>query len=151
MRIFNSEGKLSSTWYTKTTDTGLVMNFHWLAPKEYKKSVVSGFVHRIYRACSEWHLFHQSLEKAKKILEKNQYPEYFYEPIIGDTLTKLVKQNCESRWNEERDISVLPQSFYESQEDVNRCLDNLKTKTSLCYLSSIEVNAPKSMLGHYTR
>ena len=45
-------GKLSSTWYSKPTDTGLIMNFHALAPKRYKRSVVSGFVHRMYRACT---------------------------------------------------------------------------------------------------
>ena len=77
MRMFNNDGHISSTWYTKPTDTGLVMNFYALAPKKYKKSVVSGFVHRIYRACSSWSYFHQSLEKAKKILRENQYPEKF--------------------------------------------------------------------------
>ena len=38
MRMFNNEGHISSTWYTKPTDTGLVMNFFALAPKKYKKS-----------------------------------------------------------------------------------------------------------------
>ena len=71
---------------------------------------------------------HQSLEKTKKILEENQYPEYFYEPIISDTLTKLVKQNCESSSNEEIDISVLSQSVHESQDEVNRCVHNIEDK-----------------------
>ena len=71
--VSNINGSLSSTWYTKPTDTGLVMNFHALAPKRYKRAVVSGFVHRIYRACSSWDSFHVSLKKAIKILEQNQY------------------------------------------------------------------------------
>ena len=58
-------GELSSTWYSKPTDTGLIMNFHALAPKRYKRSVVSGFVHRIHRSCSTWPLFHESIKKAK--------------------------------------------------------------------------------------
>ena len=45
---------LSSTWYCKPTDTGLVMNFHG-------RSVVSGFVHRIHRACSTLEEFHVSI------------------------------------------------------------------------------------------
>ena len=45
MIINNSEGNLSSTWYNKPTDTGLILNYHALAPRRYKKSVVSGFVH----------------------------------------------------------------------------------------------------------
>ena len=54
MRVIHDHetGKLSSAWYFKPTDTGLIMNYHALAPKRYKRSVISGFVYRIYRACS---------------------------------------------------------------------------------------------------
>ena len=90
MRLINENGHLSSTWYHKPTDTGLIMNFHSLAPKRYKRSVVSGFVYRIFRACSTWKHFHNSLEKAKKVLEQNQYPPEFYGPIIHDTLTAIM-------------------------------------------------------------
>ena len=83
-------GKLESTWYSKPTDTGLIMNFHALAPKRYKRSVVSGFVYRIHRACSSWSYFHDSLEKAKRVLERNQYPPAFYEPIIKQTLDAIL-------------------------------------------------------------
>ena len=65
------------------------MNFHALSPKRYKRSVVSGFVHRIHRACSTWKNFHESLERAKEVLEKNQYPPLFYNPILEETLTKI--------------------------------------------------------------
>ena len=71
MKIINESGRLSSTWYNKPTDTGLIMNFHALAPKRYKRSVVSGFIHRIHRACSTWKHFNKSLQRAKQILEKN--------------------------------------------------------------------------------
>ena len=87
----HSTGMLSSTWYTKPTDTGLIMNFHALAPKRYKRSVVTGFVYRIHRSCSTWKNFHVSLEKAKKILEKNQYPPPFYEPLINQALCDILK------------------------------------------------------------
>ena len=49
MQIRNTGGIISSTWYSKPTDTGLILNFHALAPRRYKKSVVSGFVHKIVR------------------------------------------------------------------------------------------------------
>ena len=81
---------LSSTWYSKPTGTGPVMNFHSLAPIRYKRSVVGGFVHRIYRACSTWSNFHDIIEKAKDILEKNQYPPEFYNPIIKENIERLV-------------------------------------------------------------
>ena len=52
--------------------------------------MVSGFVYRVYRACSSWQNFHDSLGKAKRILEKNQYPPSFYDPIIKQTLDSIV-------------------------------------------------------------
>jgi len=51
IKLFRFENKLSSTWYTIPTDTGLTMNYHALATQEYKRSVVSGFIHRIYIQC----------------------------------------------------------------------------------------------------
>ena len=90
MKVLNEKGSLSSTWYRKPTDTGLMLNYHALAPRRYKKSVVAGFVHRIYRCCSTWATFHESIEKAKVILEMNQYPPTFYEPIIRESLEKIL-------------------------------------------------------------
>ena len=106
MKILNSNGSLSSTWYTKPTDTGLIMNFHALAPKRYKRSVVSGFVHRIHRACSSWKSFHDSLDKAKQILEQNQYPSSFYEPIVYDALNKILTPKDSEVSEEESEHSV---------------------------------------------
>ena len=90
MQIIHKGNSLTSTWYNKPTDTGLIMNYHALAQKRYKRSFVSGFVHRIYRACSTWKNFHDSLLNAKRLLERNQYPPDFYEPIIIDTLEKII-------------------------------------------------------------
>ena len=90
MLIYRVDSLLYSTWFNKSTDTGLVMNYHALAPRKYKQSVVAGFVYRIHRACSTWKNFHVSLEKAKCILERNQYPPDFYEPVIQKALEKIV-------------------------------------------------------------
>ena len=89
LMIINNNGSLSTTWYRKPSDTGLVLNFHAIAPACYKRSVIAGFVHRIYRSCSTWENFHQSLVLAKDILEKNQYPPEFYDPVISSTIDKL--------------------------------------------------------------
>ena len=39
---------------------------------------------------SNWEAFHDSIKKAKAILEKNQYPPTFYEPIIRDSLHNIL-------------------------------------------------------------
>ena len=101
MQIIRKNCKLTSTWYTKPTDTGLIMNYHAFAPEKYKRSVVSGFVHRIYRSCSSWENFHTSLDRAKKILNQNQYPESFFEPIINATLESIVSPKEKKEVSEE--------------------------------------------------
>ena len=90
MLLKNEKGALSSSWYTKETDTSLMMNFHSLAPLRYKKSLVAGMVHRIYRACSSWESIDYGLQKARIMLEKNQYPHMFYDRIINKTLTNII-------------------------------------------------------------
>ena len=98
----------TSTWYNKKTDTGLIMNYHALAPDKYNRSVVSGMVHRIMRACSSWKFIHESLERAKKILQNNQYPPWFYDPIIKKCLhSLLVETKIDSDDQDEQKDEIL--------------------------------------------
>lgn len=92
MKIQRSEKKVSLKWFTKLTDTGKVMNFYTVAPLRHTRSVVSGLVHRIHRSCSNWYNFH---EKAKLILDNNQYPKSFYKFIMAYTLSKIMQNVCE--------------------------------------------------------
>lgn len=68
------------------------MNYHALAPVKYKRATVIGFVHRIYRSCSDWSNFHESIERAKDILFKNQYPPAFTDKYISETISKIVSK-----------------------------------------------------------
>ena len=105
------------------------MNYHSLAPKRYKRSVVSGFVHRIFRACSNWALFHDSLEIAKKILESNQYPPAFYEPIIRQSLNSLVgaeeTDKEEKEKNSVQSVMIMIQYRGKCTEDFARALHKI--------------------------
>ena len=67
MRVIRIEEKLSSTCYTKPTDTRLIMNFHSVSPFKYKKSVVSG-------SCTE-SIMHAVLGNifTKVLLKQNQF------------------------------------------------------------------------------
>ena len=68
-----------------------------MAPKRYKqRSVVSGFVYHIYRACSDWTRFDTSLQSTKKVLEQNQYPPAFYQPIIKQAINNILSSSDES-------------------------------------------------------
>ena len=127
MKIIRKDCELSTTWYTKPTDTGLIMNFHAFAPQKYKISVVAGFVHRIYRACSTWINFHTSLEKAKTILTQNQYPQSFFEPIIQKTLENIVLAKQKEEVTEEELEKHRLFVFYRGKASENFAKDIKKT------------------------
>ena len=135
------------------------MNFHSLAPKKYKRSVVSGMVHRIYRSCSNWKNIHDSLNRAKQILSQNQYPKEFYEPIIHETLTKIIvppecdnsdKDTCDSNSDQvdEENIGNDSVDSESSGDSVLINMFNIEKKTCLDSLSNIEVNVQSILLRH---
>ena len=115
MLLHNDNKLLSSSWYRKPTDTGLTLNFHSLAPMKYKRSVVIGFVHRIYRSCSNWENIHLGLEEAKQILINNQYPLPFIEENIKTTLHKiLLKDDVSEPETVPRDETIEPNACVHS-------------------------------------
>ena len=69
------DGSVESEWFTKPTDTGIVMNWNSIAPLKYKRNLVSGFVNRIWSATTTYDAFMRGCEKAKVILSKNQFPK----------------------------------------------------------------------------
>ena len=139
MKILHNHttGHLESTWYSKPTDTGLIMNYHALAPRRYKRSVVTGFVHRIYRACSTWSHFNQSLEKAKRILEQNQYPPAFYDPLIRQTLHDILGEKEQPQEKQTPDTTNTTKKFIKVQyrgkstEDYARALHKINAPCTI--------------------
>ena len=156
MLLIRTDSKVESTWYCKPTDTGLIMNFHALAPKRYKRGVVNGFVHRIFRASSNWLNFHQSMEKAKQILRKNQYPDTFFEPIVKQTIEKIRQPQNFAKTTEEDNkakyrIKLQYRGFATNQ--FKKCLNEcgapvevvLTTKKLRSCLPSLKVPVPKML------
>ena len=89
MLIHHIDDRAQSSWFMKPTNIGLTLNYHALAPTNYKRSVVRSFVYRIYNACSTYEYVNEGLERAISILKENQYPCTFYEPILKDTIEKI--------------------------------------------------------------
>ena len=85
--------KISSGWYQKPTDTGTILNFRSCAPLQYKRSVIEGTVHWVFRSTSTW----EEYDKAMKInLEQwldNQYPENWSSRVASHALEKIISKN----------------------------------------------------------
>ena len=66
-----------STWYRESTDTGVILNFNYNVPMISLTRIVSGFVHRIFNACSNWEELSKSWAEPEKTITSNQYPKQF--------------------------------------------------------------------------
>ena len=133
MLIIRDVNRLSSTWYTKPTDTGLTMNYHALAPMKFKRGNVIGLIHRIYRSCSNWTHFHDSIKKAKILLENNQYPPIFYENLIEQTITKILSDKSSPN-----DTDTSSESEKEEVQEVKKFYVQYRGKISEKYQASLK-------------
>ena len=59
----SSKSNITSHWYQKPTDTGIILNFYSRARLQHKKNEIQGTVHRVFNANSNWLAFDQALEK----------------------------------------------------------------------------------------
>ena len=96
MEVRLLDGKIDTSWYQKPTDTGLILQFRALAPVKYKKNIIEGTIYRIFNATSTWENFTEGIKRATETWEKNQYPPQFYQPILRQTLDKILngKSSC---------------------------------------------------------
>ena len=83
------EGIIFCTWFQKPSDTGTILNYGSCAPLQYKKSIIQGLIHPLFRATSNWEAFHEALTQTEKILERDQYPRQWVVNIVKDTINQL--------------------------------------------------------------
>ena len=119
MKICNNNGLIGTG-----NQLTRALNFHALAPLKYKRSVVIGFIHRIYRACSSWSHFHDSVVEAKEILQNNQYPLNFIESIINLTLKSII-------YSSKDEIDSSDDS--ENSENSESIDNNISLDSNACY------------------
>ena len=63
LNISVSQGRgVTCCWYQKATDTGTILNYRSCAPTQYKRSVIQGTVHRVFRSKSSWEKFDKATE-----------------------------------------------------------------------------------------
>ena len=74
------------------SDKGQILNFYTFAPARYKWALLAASSIGFFNSCANWNLFHSSSEKAKRILENNKYPNWFYDKVFHDTLEKLIRK-----------------------------------------------------------
>ena len=64
--IKNNGENFSATIFYKTTAIGLFTNYLRFTPLSYKISLVKTLIHRAFKTCSSWCLFHNDVNDIKK-------------------------------------------------------------------------------------
>ena len=68
----NNNGKnFSTTIFRKTTTIGFFTNYLSFTPLSYKIGFVKTLIHRAFKICSDWWLFHDEVNNIKNYFEKS--------------------------------------------------------------------------------
>ena len=87
----SQDRRVTCSWYQKPTDTGTILNYRSCAPTQYKRSVIQGTVHRVFRSTSSWEQFDKAMETNRAQWLTNQYPENWSAKVASDALCKIIE------------------------------------------------------------
>ena len=88
--ISRSNGKFITSVYRKPTFNGLFTNFYSFIPLNYKCTLVSSLLHRIFNLCSSYENFRVQLEVIRKLLKVNGSPSHMFN-IVRRLLDNISK------------------------------------------------------------
>ena len=102
------DGKFETWVYRKPSNTGVVLNYSAICPKQWKIGLVKCFLSRAWTVCSTYQRLHEEIDKLKSIFTANGYPLQFVEGIINrfmhekldksGTSHKAIDDDCEKRF-----------------------------------------------------
>ena len=85
-------GKFNTNIFHKKTYSGLLTNYLSFTPLTYKLALLKTLIHRTFRICNTWQLFHFDIDKLKKTLLRNKYPLKLIEDEIRNYINNKYKK-----------------------------------------------------------
>ena len=86
--IKNEGNRFSTSVYRKKTSIGLYTQFNSYTPISYKIGLVRCLIYKAFKISSSYIIFHNELENAKILLQKNMYPKSVIDDQIKTFLDK---------------------------------------------------------------
>ena len=87
MEITKNGCQLSTSFYRKPTNTGLLLHFHSHVDRRYKTSLLRTMVDRAYRLSSTKELFELECKELRSIFSKLKYPN----KLVDSTISSFIK------------------------------------------------------------
>ena len=89
--VDKTDGNIKTTVYRKPTDAGRCLNAAGECPDRYKISVIKGFLYRAKNLCTEKAEMMLEINRSKKILINNGYPN----KLVDAEIRKFLKQDSQ--------------------------------------------------------
>ena len=138
VKIFRENNKFVTSVYRKETFSGVYTNFISFIPLEYKFGLVHTLLNRCFNLSSDFLKFHHEVDKLKKILSKNAYPQKFIDKCIQKFLNNMFIQRLQIPTVPKKElIIILPYLGKMSQIVKTRLTKTMNKHMKFCKLRVI--------------
>jgi hypothetical protein len=91
--VYRGPTKYNTTMFRKKTFTGVYLNWTSLTAKRYKIGLIYCLLDRIWKICNEQEEKDREINKLRKILADNEYPNHIIEKEIDRFITNRKKND----------------------------------------------------------
>ena len=133
-----SRDKFTTSVYGKPTFSGVLTNFGSFILISYKYNLPFNSLHRAFKLCSNFELFHQEIDKLKTIFKTNGYPKSFADLCIKKYFEKVfIKKKVVLTASKKELICFLPFIGNKSLQLRNRLVNSIENNLKFCKLKVI--------------
>ena len=93
INISRSNESVDTSVHHKTTDKGLLLQYHSHCDHKYHKALIKTMLSRIYRISSSWQFFHSECLYLRSVFHKLCYPKHLVLRTIRDFLNRTVQDS----------------------------------------------------------
>ena len=138
VKIFRENDKFVTSVFRKETFSGVYTNFISFIPLEYKFGLVHTLLNRCFNLSSDFLKFHHEVDKLKKILSKNAYPQKFIDKCIQKFLNNMFIQRLQIPSVPKKELRItLPYLGKMSQIVKTRLTKTMNKHITFCKLTVI--------------
>lgn len=98
MKIIKDNGKLITNWYTKTTASGRIINYHSTQPIQMKLNTATNLIEKVIKISDE-RFRTNNIGKLRKSFDQNSYPSFLTNKLINKSLNKISKNKTTNKDN----------------------------------------------------
>ena len=144
--ISRNQNSLSTSIFTKSTNSGDCINFESCCPDRYKLGLIKSILHRAYAICSNWNEISREIDRLKQLFTNNNYPLSVVESVIHKFISEKVTSSDNSTVSKPDSIEL----YFKNQMTLNYKQDEKQLKTILSKnLKPIDSNKKIRLVIYY--